>query len=115
MRSNSPKNDFSTGKRIQTTVTEKAKSLGKSNPESPGEIRGFCPLLTTTGCDFMGVYLHWPGLAADEACPFCSHARMDGMHLLQSTGLDEYPTDDIVSRYWKARRQMVKKPSMDIG
>ncbi|GFW31459.1 hypothetical protein TNCV_1288061 [Trichonephila clavipes] len=36
---------------------------------------------------------------------------MDGDHLLQSTGLDEYPTDDVVSQYWEARRQMVKKPS----
>ncbi|GFT26468.1 transposable element Tcb1 transposase [Trichonephila clavipes] len=34
---------------------------------------------------------------------------MDGDHLLQCTGL-EYPADDIVSQYWKAQRQMVKKP-----
>ncbi|GFV44222.1 reverse transcriptase [Trichonephila clavipes] len=58
----------------------------------------------TNGHDFLGVYLHWLGLAADEACPLCVHTRMDGDHLLQYTGLDEYPNDDIVSRYWEARR-----------
>ncbi|GFV27743.1 hypothetical protein TNCV_4169651 [Trichonephila clavipes] len=26
---------------------------------------------------------------------------MDGNHLLQCTELDEYPTDDVVSRYWE--------------
>ncbi|GFU60190.1 hypothetical protein TNCV_4248941 [Trichonephila clavipes] len=36
---------------------------------------------------------------------------MDGDHLLQCTGLDEYQTNDIVSRYWETQRQMVKKPS----
>ncbi|GFY34184.1 cuticle protein 10.9 [Trichonephila clavipes] len=51
------------------------------------------------------------GLAADEACPLCDHARIDSDHLLQCTRLDEYPADDIVSWYWKAGRQMVKKPS----
>ncbi|GFT95693.1 hypothetical protein TNCV_310751 [Trichonephila clavipes] len=25
----------------------------------------------TAGHDFFGVYIHWLGLAADEACPFC--------------------------------------------
>ncbi|GFU78287.1 reverse transcriptase [Trichonephila clavipes] len=49
----------------------------------------------TTGHNFFGVYLHWLGLAADEACPLCGCARRDGDHLLQWTGLDEYPTDDI--------------------
>ncbi|GFX89549.1 hypothetical protein TNCV_72421 [Trichonephila clavipes] len=28
---------------------------------------------------------------------------------------DEYPADDIVSRYWVAQRQMVKKPSAGVG
>ncbi|GFU16271.1 hypothetical protein TNCV_4422261 [Trichonephila clavipes] len=30
---------------------------------------------------------------------------MNGDHLLQCTGLAEYLTDDVVSRYWEARRQ----------
>ncbi|GFV42204.1 reverse transcriptase [Trichonephila clavipes] len=50
----------------------------------------------TSGHDFSGVYL----LAANEACPLCGHARIDVDHLLQCTGLDEYPTDDMVSWYW---------------
>ncbi|GFW69993.1 reverse transcriptase [Trichonephila clavipes] len=68
-----------------------------------------------TGHDFLGVYLYWHGLAADEACPSCGHARMDSNHLLQCTGLDEYLIDGIVNRYWEARRQLVKKPSTDVG
>ncbi|GFY36136.1 hypothetical protein TNCV_4845081 [Trichonephila clavipes] len=40
---------------------------------------------------------------------------MDVDHLLQCIRLDEYPADDIVNRYWKARRQMVKKTSSGIG
>ncbi|GFT79958.1 reverse transcriptase [Trichonephila clavipes] len=68
----------------------------------------------TTRHDLLGVYLHWLGLAADEACPLCGHARMHGDHLLHCIGLDEYPTDDVVSRYWEARRQMVKKPTMGV-
>ncbi|GFV13966.1 insulin-like peptide receptor [Trichonephila clavipes] len=52
----------------------------------------------TTGHDFLGVYLTRP-------------ARMDGDHLLQCTGLDKYPTDDVVNWYWEAWRQMAKKPS----
>ncbi|GFX29750.1 uncharacterized protein TNCV_2750841 [Trichonephila clavipes] len=47
--------------------------------------------------------------------PLCGHARMDDDHLLQCTGLDEYPTDNVVSRYWEARCQMVKKPSTGVG
>ncbi|GFV96861.1 uncharacterized protein TNCV_4350741 [Trichonephila clavipes] len=31
-----------------------------------------------TGHDFLGVYLHWFGVAANEACPICNHAIMDG-------------------------------------
>ncbi|GFW73621.1 reverse transcriptase [Trichonephila clavipes] len=68
----------------------------------------------TTGHDFLGVYLHWLGVAANEANPICGHARMDGDHLLQCTGLDEYPADDIVSLYWEARHQMVEKPSTGV-
>ncbi|GFV89136.1 reverse transcriptase [Trichonephila clavipes] len=63
----------------------------------------------TTGHDFWGKYLHWLSVAANEACPICGHARMDCDHLLQCTGLDEYPAVDIMCRYWGARRQMVKK------
>ncbi|GFV53787.1 reverse transcriptase [Trichonephila clavipes] len=62
--------------------------------------------LMTTRKKFGGVHVHWIGLAADEACWFCGHVRMDGDHLLQCTGLDEYPTDDIVSWYWEALRRM---------
>ncbi|GFX37949.1 reverse transcriptase [Trichonephila clavipes] len=69
----------------------------------------------TTGRDFLGVHLHWLGVAANEAYPLCGHARMDGDHLPQCTGLAAYPTDDIISRYWEARRQTVKKPSMGVG
>ncbi|GFU70234.1 uncharacterized protein TNCV_903761 [Trichonephila clavipes] len=29
----------------------------------------------TTGHDFLGVYLHWLGVAANEACPICGRAR----------------------------------------
>ncbi|GFX99199.1 reverse transcriptase [Trichonephila clavipes] len=50
----------------------------------------------TTGHDFLGVYLHWLGVAANEGCPISGHARMDGDHLIQCPGLDEYPADDIV-------------------
>ncbi|GFW32124.1 reverse transcriptase [Trichonephila clavipes] len=63
----------------------------------------------------LGVYLQWLGMAANEACPLCGHVRMDGDHLLQCTGRDEYSAEDIVCRYWEARRQMVKKPSAGVG
>ncbi|GFW89867.1 reverse transcriptase [Trichonephila clavipes] len=69
----------------------------------------------TTGHKFLEVYLHWLGLTTGEVCPLCGHARMDGNHLLQCTGLDEYPTDDIVSWYWEARCQMVRKQSTGVG
>ncbi|GFU90622.1 reverse transcriptase [Trichonephila clavipes] len=86
------------------------------NPEAHGErAEAVSRFHLTKGHDFLGAYLHWLGLAANEACPLCGHARMDGDHLLQCTGVDEYPTDDIVSRYWEAWRQMVKKPSTGIG
>ncbi|GFV79412.1 transposable element Tcb2 transposase [Trichonephila clavipes] len=73
--------------------------------ERAGAVARFC---LTTGYDFWEIYLHWLDLAADEACPLCSYARTDGDPLLQCSGLDEYPTGDIVSRHWEARRQMVK-------
>ncbi|GFV57729.1 reverse transcriptase [Trichonephila clavipes] len=53
----------------------------------------------TTVHDFLGVYFHWLGVAANEACPICGHARMDGDDLLQCIGLDEYLADEIASRY----------------
>ncbi|GFV64922.1 reverse transcriptase [Trichonephila clavipes] len=68
--------------------------------EKAETVARFC---LTTGHDFLGVYLHWLGVAANEACPLCGHARMDRDHLLKCTGLVEYSADDIVSRYWKAR------------
>ncbi|GFT80266.1 reverse transcriptase [Trichonephila clavipes] len=40
----------------------------------------------TTGHDFLGVYLHWLGVAINEACLLSGHARIDGDHLLQCTG-----------------------------
>ncbi|GFW67052.1 hypothetical protein TNCV_4030721 [Trichonephila clavipes] len=64
------------------------------NPKAP--VTRFC---LTTRDDFLGIYLHWLGLAANEACPLCGHARMGGDHLIQCTGLDEYLTDDIVCWY----------------
>ncbi|GFY16502.1 reverse transcriptase [Trichonephila clavipes] len=69
----------------------------------------------TNGDDFLGVYIHPLGLAADEAFSLSGHARMNGDHLLQCTGLDEYPNDNVVSWYWEADHQMVKKPSTSIG
>ncbi|GFU14536.1 hypothetical protein TNCV_3251561 [Trichonephila clavipes] len=69
----------------------------------------------TTGHYFLGVFRHWLGLAADETCPLSGHARMDGDHLLQYAGLDEYPTEAVASRYWEAWHQMVKKPNMGVG
>ncbi|GFW91531.1 hypothetical protein TNCV_3376941 [Trichonephila clavipes] len=56
-----------------------------------------------------------PILAADEVCPLCGRARMDDDHLFLCAGLDEYPTDHVDSRNWEAWRQMVKKPSTDVG
>ncbi|GFT85164.1 reverse transcriptase [Trichonephila clavipes] len=107
-----------------TAMTQKTKSFGK-----PWEtLATVCPIprhlerakavacfRLTTGHDFLGVYLHWLGVAANEVCPICGHARMDDDHLLQCTGLDEYLADDIVSRYWEVRRQMVKKLSTGVG
>ncbi|KMQ82368.1 reverse transcriptase [Lasius niger] len=69
----------------------------------------------TTGHDFLGVHLHFLDLAADEACQLCGHARMDGDHLKQCTALALHPADDVVSRYWEARRQMAERPRMGVG
>ncbi|GFV18648.1 reverse transcriptase [Trichonephila clavipes] len=91
------------------------KAMGNSghcdpNPEAP--VARFSPNYRN---DFLGVYLHWLGVATNEACPFCGHAKMDSDDLPQCAGLAEYPADDIVSWYREARRQMVKKPSPGVG
>ncbi|GFV84068.1 hypothetical protein TNCV_3037301 [Trichonephila clavipes] len=75
-----------------------------SYPKALRENRGCCPISPTTGRGFLGENLHWLGLAADEVCPLCDHARMDGNHLLQSTGFDEF-----------LRRQSVKRESASKG
>ncbi|GFU69031.1 hypothetical protein TNCV_3785521 [Trichonephila clavipes] len=72
-----------------------------SYPEAPGESRGCC---LTIRHDFLGVYLHCLGLAEDEISSLCGYARTDGDQVLQSTGLDEYPTVDVILR--KGRRQL---------
>ncbi|GFT82869.1 hypothetical protein TNCV_4434211 [Trichonephila clavipes] len=63
------------------------------NPDHCGSYpeASFC---LTTRHDFLGVYLHY----VTWACPFSGHIREDGDNLFQCTGLDEYPTDDVVSR-----------------
>ncbi|GFU07437.1 reverse transcriptase [Trichonephila clavipes] len=105
-------------------MTQKTKSFGKpwetlatvgSIPRHLERSEAVVLFRITTGHNFLGVYLHWLGMAANETCPHCSRARMDSNPLLHCTGLVEYPTDDIVSRYWEVRRQMVKKPSTDVG
>ncbi|GFV78316.1 reverse transcriptase [Trichonephila clavipes] len=80
-----------------------------------GTVEAIARFHLSTGHDFLGVYHHRFGLAADEACPLYGRARMDGDHLLQCTELNEYSTDDVISRYWEAWRQMVKKPSTGVG
>ncbi|GFV49146.1 reverse transcriptase [Trichonephila clavipes] len=92
-----------------TSVTQKTKSLGKRQeilvnvgpiPRHPERAEAVARFRLTTGHDFLGVYLHWLGLTANEACRLCGmDARMDSDVLLQCTGLDEYPTDEFVSRY----------------
>ncbi|GFV73613.1 reverse transcriptase [Trichonephila clavipes] len=73
------------------------------------------PFHLVTGHDFAGVYFYWFRLAADEACPLCGFARRDGDQLLHFTGLGDYPTADVISWYWEARRQMVNYPSKRVG
>ncbi|GFW31416.1 reverse transcriptase [Trichonephila clavipes] len=96
-----PKNEFwkAMGETL-TTVSPIPKPLERA--ESVAHFR------LTTGHGFLGVYLHWLGVA----CSLCGHARMEGEHLLRCTG---HPTDDIVSGYWEARRQMVKKSSTSVA
>ncbi|GFW04947.1 hypothetical protein TNCV_4881821 [Trichonephila clavipes] len=68
-----------------------------SNPDAPDRAHAAIRFRITTGHVFLGVYLHWLDLAADEIYPMCGYVRVDGVHLLQCTGLDEYPIDNIVS------------------
>ncbi|GFV85748.1 uncharacterized protein TNCV_2003681 [Trichonephila clavipes] len=74
-----------------TIVTQNAKSLGKPwetlvnvgpTPRQLERTKAVARFRVTIGHDFLGVYLHWLGLAAHEACPLCGHARMNGDHLL---------------------------------
>ncbi|GFV39499.1 reverse transcriptase [Trichonephila clavipes] len=107
-----------------TATTQKTKNFGKPwetlatvgpIPRHLERAEAVARFRLTTGHGYLGMYLHWLSVATDEACPLCGHARMDGNHLLQCTRLDEYPADDIVSRYWEARCQMVRKPSTGVG
>ncbi|GFW69207.1 transposable element Tcb1 transposase [Trichonephila clavipes] len=76
------------------------------------DVSRFCLI---TGHNFLGVYHPSLDMAAEESCPLCGHGRMDSDYLFQCTEADEYPNDDIVSRYREAQCQMVKKPSMGVG
>ncbi|GFV12794.1 reverse transcriptase [Trichonephila clavipes] len=105
-------------------MTQKTKSFGKPwetlapvgpIPRHLERAKAVAHFRLTIGHGILGAYLHWLGVAVNEVCQLCYHARMDGDHLLQCTGLVKYPADDIVSQYWEARRQMVKKPSTGVG
>ncbi|GFY33302.1 reverse transcriptase [Trichonephila clavipes] len=105
-------------------MAQKTKSFGKpwgtlatvgSIPRHLERAEAVARFRLTAGHDFLGVYLHCLGVTANETCSICGHAKMDGDHLLQCIGLDEYSADDNVSRYWEVQRQMVKKPSTDVG
>ncbi|GFT82860.1 reverse transcriptase [Trichonephila clavipes] len=70
--------------------------LCESYPEAPRESRScfrFCLTRDMTLWDFMT----FTGLAPNEACQHCGHARKDGDHVFQWTGLNEYLTDNIKS------------------
>ncbi|GFT39220.1 reverse transcriptase [Trichonephila clavipes] len=104
----SPKSIISTSIDKYTALTQKTKSLRKPwetlatvdpIPRYVERAEVVAHFRLTTGHDFLGVYLHCLSVAANEACPLCGHARMDGDYLLQCTGLDEYPANDIVRRY----------------
>ncbi|GFT06168.1 hypothetical protein TNCV_1595691 [Trichonephila clavipes] len=72
-----------------------------SYPEAPGETRVCCSFSSKYWA-FLEVYFPSTRLAAEEACPLCYPVRMDGDHLLQYTGLDEYLTY-VVSRIRTSR------------
>ncbi|GFW95871.1 reverse transcriptase [Trichonephila clavipes] len=107
-----------------TVMTQNTKSFGKPwetvatvgpIPKHLERAEAVARFRLTTRHDFLGVYLHWLGVAPKEACQHCVHARIDSKHLLQCTVFNKYPADDIISRYWEARRQMVKKKSTSVG
>ncbi|GFU71902.1 hypothetical protein TNCV_1628431 [Trichonephila clavipes] len=78
--------------------------------EAPGERRGRCPLSTnhrTCIWEYTSTGSAW---VLTRLVRFAANAKENGNHLLQYIGLYEYPTDDVVYRYWETRRQMVKKP-----
>ncbi|GFX59497.1 hypothetical protein TNCV_3373741 [Trichonephila clavipes] len=88
----------------------------RANPEATGEIQSRCHLSPNYRIWLYGsIPLLGLGVSAYEACPLCGRAKMDGDHLFQCTGLDDSPADDIVKRYWEARRHMVKTPSIGVG
>ncbi|GFY27431.1 reverse transcriptase [Trichonephila clavipes] len=118
------KNIISTHIDNHTAITQKTKSFGKPwetlatagpIPRHLERAKTVASFRLTTGHNLLEVYLHWLRGTANVSCPLCGHARMDGDHLPQFTGLSEYTADDIVSRYWETRRQMVKKPSTGVG
>ncbi|GFV10686.1 reverse transcriptase [Trichonephila clavipes] len=95
-----------------TTTTQKTRSLEK--PWETLAIVGAIPRLLKRDeavacfrlpldmCTYLYEYtFHWLGLAAYESCPLCGHARMDSNHLRQCGGLNEHPSNDVVSRYWE--------------
>ncbi|GFY18691.1 uncharacterized protein TNCV_2399151 [Trichonephila clavipes] len=86
------------------TVTQNPKSLGKPRetlasvgtiPRHLERVEAVARFRLTTENDFLGVFRHWLGQAADEVFPLCGHTRKDGNHLLQCTELDDYPTSSI--------------------
>ncbi|GFY01720.1 hypothetical protein TNCV_1467121 [Trichonephila clavipes] len=97
-------------------ANEVLKSHGNSghcgpNPKSHGEsAEAVAFFRLTTGHDFLEVYLHWLGVAANEAGTLCDHAEWIATTF--SIALDSM---NIVSPYWEARRQMVKRSSMGVG
>ncbi|GFV73579.1 reverse transcriptase [Trichonephila clavipes] len=91
-----------------TAMTQKTKSFGKpleiltivdAIPRHLKRAEAIAHFHLFTGHDFLGIYLHLLGMAANEACPLDGHAGMNGDHLFQWTRLDEYPADNIISRY----------------
>ncbi|GFU92361.1 hypothetical protein TNCV_823871 [Trichonephila clavipes] len=105
-------------------MTHKTKSIGKPfeilatvghilrHQERIEIVVHFC---LTTRHGLLRVYIYWLGLAANKACPLGGHAGMFDDHMLQCTGFNEYPAEDVASRYLDVRHQMVKKPSTGIG
>ncbi|GFU56723.1 reverse transcriptase [Trichonephila clavipes] len=92
---------------------QKAKQVAKSPQlEVSLTLRGAKSILSACidKCTALTQRTRSPGKpwAADEARQFSGNARIDGDHLLQCTGIYEYPTDDAIIRYWEARRQVVK-------